>query len=196
MAKNPVRDFQVSAEDIHFIGHDLQRPECILAERDGTLWTADARGGVVKIAPDGGQTLVTQNHGNAFATARDDAERFTQGTLPNGLAFAQGGDILIANFGTDVPEVMDRSGTTRVLYDSIDGQAIGKVNFVLRDSQNRVWLTVSTRIKNWIQAISPKSPTATSPWSTSAAFALWPTAFGSRTRSVWTRTKSFSILWR
>jgi gluconolactonase len=27
------------------IGHELQRPECILAERDGTVWAADARGG-------------------------------------------------------------------------------------------------------------------------------------------------------
>jgi sugar lactone lactonase YvrE len=30
------------------------------------------------------------------------------------------------------------------------------VNFVLRDSKNRIWLTVSTRIKNWMRAMSPK----------------------------------------
>ena len=40
-----------------------------------------------------------------------------------------------------------------MLADSIDGQAIGKVNFVLRDSQNRIWITVSTRVKNWMQAL-------------------------------------------
>ncbi len=28
------------------------------------------------------------------------------------------------------------------------------MNFVLRDSKNRIWLTVSTRIKNWMKAIS------------------------------------------
>jgi sugar lactone lactonase YvrE len=29
------------------------------------------------------------------------------------------------------------------------------VNFVLRDRKNRIWLTISTRIKNWMKAISP-----------------------------------------
>ena len=42
---NPLQDWQVDRESIRTIGRDLQRPECILAERDGTLWSADARGG-------------------------------------------------------------------------------------------------------------------------------------------------------
>ena len=45
MAKNPIIGFQVDPAEIHYIGHALQRPECILAEPDGTLWAADARGG-------------------------------------------------------------------------------------------------------------------------------------------------------
>ncbi|MEZ5813048.1 MAG: SMP-30/gluconolactonase/LRE family protein, partial [Rhizobiaceae bacterium] len=77
---------------------------------------------------------------------------FTEGTLPNGLAFARNGDILISNFGTDRLEVMKRSGETQVLYDSIDGRPIGKVNFVLRDSRDRIWLTVSTMVTNWMDA--------------------------------------------
>lgn len=75
--------------------------------------------------------------------------------MPNGLAFARNGDVLISNFGTDRLELMTRSGETRVLVDSIDGQAIGKVNFVLRDSRDRIWLTISTRTKNWMRAMSP-----------------------------------------
>ena len=75
------------------------------------------------------------------------------GTLPNGLAFDQNGNFLISNFGTDCLELMSRDGRSRVLADSIDGQAIGKVNFVLRDSKNRVWITVSTRIRNWMHAL-------------------------------------------
>jgi gluconolactonase len=155
MAENPILDFQVNPEDIRYMGHDLQRPECILAEPNGTLWTADARGGVVRISPDGEQKIITQSFESAFKDAPDDASRFTEGTLPNGLAFAENGDILISNFGTDVLEVMSRDGKTRLLYDSIDGEPIGKVNFVLRDRKNRIWLTVSTRIKNWMKAISP-----------------------------------------
>lgn len=77
---------------------------------------------------------------------------FTTGTLPNGLAFAGNGDILISNFGTDVLEVMTREGHTRVLADTIDGQPIGKVNFVLRDAQGRIWITVSTRMNPWTKA--------------------------------------------
>lgn len=152
---NPIIGFQVDPADLKYIGHDLQRPECILAEADGTLWSADARGGVVRIAPDGSQEITTQSYKNAFEKAADEASRFTEGTLPNGLAFAENGDILISNFGTDVLEVMTRKGDTRVLYDRIDGEPIGKVNFVLRDSKNRIWLTISTRITNWMQAVSP-----------------------------------------
>jgi gluconolactonase len=155
MPENPIVDLHVEPTDIQYIGKDLQRPECILAEPDGTLWAADARGGVVKILPNGKQEIITQSFGASFAQASDDATRFTEGTLPNGLAFAHNGDILISNFGTDVLEVMSRDGTTKLLYDNIDGEPIGKVNFVLRDSQNRIWLTISTRIKNWMEAMSP-----------------------------------------
>lgn len=156
MADNPILDFQVDPDELKFIGEGLQRPECILAEPDGTLWSADARGGVVRISADGTQQIITQSYAKAFEKAVDEASRFTEGTLPNGLAFAENGDILISNFGTDCLEVMSREdGSTRVIYDSIDGEPIGKVNFVLRDSRNRVWLTVSTRIKNWMKAVSP-----------------------------------------
>ena len=139
----------------------LQRPECILAERDGTLWAADARGGVMRIAADGSQRFIGQRASERFATlAADTAEamehKFTEGTLPNGLAFAANGDILIANFGTDLLEVMTRDGATRTLHDRIDGQPIGKVNFVLRDSKNRLWITVSTRVNPWTQAAASR----------------------------------------
>ncbi len=152
---NPLKNFRVTRDDFKFAGQDLQRPECILAERDGTLWSADARGGVMRIAPDGSQKLIAQQPDVRFSATGDLAKRFTEGTLPNGLAFAANGDILIANFGTDCLEVMDRQGKSRVLHDSIDGQPIGKVNFVLRDSKNRLWVTVSTRIKNWMEAVRP-----------------------------------------
>lgn len=152
---NPLRGFRIGREDLRYVGSGLQRPECILAEPDGTLWSADARGGVVRIAPDGSQMLIAQQADNRFAGTADLAKRFTEGTLPNGLAFARNGDFLIANFGTDCLEVMDRQGRSRVLYDSIDGQPIGKVNFVLRDSRDRLWVTVSTRIRNWMDAVRP-----------------------------------------
>ena len=151
---NPIDGFIVTKADISYVGHDLQRPECILAERDGSLWAADARSGVMHIKPDGTQELIAQSHASAFASATDEAKRFTEGTLPNGLAFARDGSILISNFGTDCLELMTRTGETKVLIDSIDGKPIGKVNFVLRDTKDRLWVTVSTQIRNWMEAAS------------------------------------------
>jgi len=109
----------------------------------------------MRISPDGSQEIVTQSYQKSFESQSDATARFTEGTLPNGLAFAANGDILISNFGTDCLEVMTRSGETKVLIDTIDGEPIGKVNFVLRDSKDRIWLTVSTKIKNWMSAFSP-----------------------------------------
>jgi len=150
---NPILDFGIDKTALKYVGQDLQRPECILAEPDGTLWSADARGGVVRLSPDGSQQIITQRTSAHFQEAGNEATRYLQGTLPNGLAFAANGDFLISNFGTDCLEVMTRTGESRVLADSIDGQAIGKVNFVLRDSKNRIWITVSTRVKNWMHAL-------------------------------------------
>ncbi len=152
---NPIDGFSVDRADIAWIGADLQRPECILAEPDGSLWSADARGGVVHIRLDGSQRLVTQSLDPSFAASPDEETRFTEGTLPNGLAFDADGSILISNFGTDRLERMTRDGETSVVLDTIDGTPIGKVNFVLRDSRGRIWLTISTRIRNWMRAISP-----------------------------------------
>jgi sugar lactone lactonase YvrE len=153
MSANPLLDFEIDRSSIRYAGHDLQRPECILAERDGTLWAADAHGGVARISPDGAQEVITQKRSAQFQGAGSEASRYLEGTLPNGLAFARNGDLLISNFGTDCLELMSRDGATRVLADSIDGRPIGKVNFVLRDSKDRVWITVTTRVKNWMQAL-------------------------------------------
>ena len=154
---NPLTGFSVDRAAIRSIGRDLQRPECILAEPDGTLWAADARGGVTRIASDGTQRFIGQQADARFQQAGVDSTdafeaKFTQGTLPNGLAFAANGDILISNFGTDLLELMTRDGDTRTLFDRIDGQPIGKVNFVLRDTKERIWITVSTRVNPWTQA--------------------------------------------
>ena len=155
MTDNPIDGFFLKKEDFKFIGEGLQRPECILAEKDGTLWSADARGGVVRIDANGNQTVITQSHSaEAFQSSDDDAQKFVDGTLPNGLAFASNGDILISNFGTDCLERMTRTGDTTVMFDSVDGEPIGKVNFVCRDSKNRIWITISTMLHDWPKAIN------------------------------------------
>lgn len=154
---NPLQDWQVERASIRTIGRDLQRPECILAERNGTLWSADARGGVMRIQPDGTQQLIAQQVDNRFAQSSGSDKYILKGTLPNGLAFARNGDILIANFGTNAIERMSRDGRSQMLYSEIDGRPLGKTNFVLRDSQDRIWITVTTMLEPWTRSVTGRS---------------------------------------
>jgi sugar lactone lactonase YvrE len=97
--------------------------------------------------------LIPSPDGGRSDPGPDQTPNLFEGTLPNGLAFARNGDLLIANFGTDALEVMTRDGRSRTLCDRVDGMPLGKVNFVLRDSRDRLWVTISTRINPWSKAI-------------------------------------------
>lgn len=54
---NPLTGWRVNPAEITTTGHDLRRPECVLAEKSGDLWCADLRGGVMHIRPDGSQEI-------------------------------------------------------------------------------------------------------------------------------------------
>ena len=58
---NAIRSFTLEIDELGWTGHDLQRPESVVAELDGMLWVSDGRGGVTRIDPDG--NLVTANIG-------------------------------------------------------------------------------------------------------------------------------------
>ena len=45
---NDITQFRLRAHDIRYVGAGLSRPECIIAEADGTLWVADDRGGLLR----------------------------------------------------------------------------------------------------------------------------------------------------
>ena len=190
---NPILDFGIDRDSLDYVGRDLQRPECILAEPDGTLWSADARGGVVRLAPDGSQQIVTQRASGHFEGAGTEASRYLEGTLPNGLAFDQDGNFLISNFGTDCLELMTRDGASRVLADRIDGQAdrqsqLRAARFAESDLDHRV------DARQELDARAPHRSRRMAIWrATSAApFASWPMASDSRTRSDSTPTRSSS----
>lgn len=153
---NPLIGWAVDRAAIQTIGHGLQRPECVLAEPDGTLWAADARGGVMHIRPDGSQHLIAPAGHGGIEPGNPTSLILNGATLPNGIALNRSGDFLIANFGTDSIEYMRRDGRTTTLYDRIDGQPLGKTNFVLVDSRNRIWFTVTTRLTPWIRSVNEK----------------------------------------
>jgi gluconolactonase len=152
VAKNPIDGFSVNRQDIQFVGVDLKRPECVLCEGDGTLWLSDERNGVMRISPDGSQQLIHQTRATLTGAS---GPRLVK-SIPNGMAIAENGDLLIANFGTESLEIMRPNGETRVIYDQIDGHRLGELNFVLRDSRNRLWLTLSTMKRDWIEGMYPE----------------------------------------
>ncbi|MGG5809481.1 SMP-30/gluconolactonase/LRE family protein [Falsiroseomonas sp. CW058] len=119
---------ETGLDGLAFAGHDLHRPECVLATRRGDLYVSDRRGGVTHIAPDGSQRLIGG------------------GTLiPNGIALLRDGSFAIANLS-------DEGGVWRLRPDGtlsrevteIAGRRLGSVNFVRTDSRGRLWICVST----------------------------------------------------
>jgi len=46
-----IGSFTLDLDELGWTGQDLQRPESVVAEPDGTLWASDGRGGVTRIDP-------------------------------------------------------------------------------------------------------------------------------------------------
>ena len=133
MADRSTREIDVAT--LRFRGSGLVRPECVLACADGSLYTADWRGGVALTRPDGSQAL--------FA-----------GTLPggrplrpNGIALRRDGSFLLADLGDTDGGVfaLARNGTVTPFLERVDGIDLPPTNFVAEDGEGRVWITVSTR---------------------------------------------------
>ncbi len=112
---------------LEFCFSGLQRPECVLTHSSGSVYTSDRRGGVLKLHPDGSQSLTC-----------------TSSLLPNGIAMQPDGGFLVANLG-------EQGGVWRIAPDgtqspwmtAVDGRNIHRVNFVLNDHIGRVWACIS-----------------------------------------------------
>ncbi|MGQ0696796.1 MAG: SMP-30/gluconolactonase/LRE family protein [Panacagrimonas sp.] len=123
-------------KDLAQIGTGLNRPECVLAARDGSLFTCDWTYGLSRIAPAG-------TTGPAV-----EADLSAQGFRPNGIAMTAEGDFLFANLGKGggVWRV-GRSGEARPFATEHDGRRVPHANFVLVDG-DRVWITISATTRN------------------------------------------------
>ncbi|APW39312.1 hypothetical protein RD110_20565 [Rhodoferax koreense] len=126
--------FKVSAEDIDFIGEDLDRGECVLATRSGDLFLPDRRGGISIIRSDG-------------RTERIRAKGAPEGFLPNGIALLPDRSFLMADLGPGGGVWhMAPDGTMKPRLLELGGRKLEPTNFVGIDSQSRTWVTVSTRL--------------------------------------------------
>ena len=120
-----------------FVGTGLVRPECVLATASGDLYTADWRGGVAHLRPDGSQALYTGPGPDGLALK------------PNGIALLRDGSFLLTHLGADDGGVfrLRRDGSVEPWLLAVDGVDLPPTNFVVEDAQGRFWVTVSTRLQ-------------------------------------------------
>lgn len=138
----PIKEFRLELSDLTNTGHDLVRPESVLAQPDGTLWTSDGRGGVTRINPDGSQQFIAGLGGNE----------------PNGLAMKADGSLIVANLGASKVQQLRPDGQVEDLLTEVDGVSITTPNFVFLDSRHRLWLSVMTREHHWWPAAAAPRP--------------------------------------
>ena len=121
---------------LHWVGHDLHRPESVVATQSGNLYTADWRGGVAHIAPDGTQSL--------YLGFPVDGEALK----PNGIALLKDGSFLLAHLGAQSGGIfrLHRDGRTEPFLRAVEGKDLPPSNFVVEDALGRFWITVSTRL--------------------------------------------------
>ena len=137
---NPLVGFQCDAASLSFLGSGLTRPESILVDPAGLIWVSDLHG-VASVGADGAVQKIRRH--SEYPTP--DGAR----SVPNGIALAENGDFLIANFGLGSLERMDAQGATKTVLDRIDGETLGGINYVLPDPLGGMWVTVSTRADDW-----------------------------------------------
>jgi sugar lactone lactonase YvrE len=121
---------------LRFVGSGLVRPECVLTNAAGDLYTADWRGGVAHTRPDGSTTLYAGPGPDGLALK------------PNGVALLRDGSFLVTHLGDDSGGVfcLQRNGQVAPWLQAVDGQDLPPTNFVTEDRAGRFWITVSTRL--------------------------------------------------
>lgn len=121
--------------ELRWLGSGLRRPECVLATAGGSLYTADWRGGVCHLQPDGTQKLYTAALPGGAALR------------PNGIALLADGSFLLAHLGDVAGGVwrLSRDGGLEPWLTHVQGEPLPPTNFVWPDGRGRTWVSVSTR---------------------------------------------------
>ena len=136
-----IEGFALQAADFRVAASGLSRPECIVAEPDGTLWVSDNRAALTRISPDGSQALVGSMRG-----------------APNGFAREADGSFLVANIEDCRLYRQERDGRHSVVLDAWDGAPLGSANFAYLDREGRMWATISTRTVPRVNAVHNNIP--------------------------------------
>lgn len=117
----PIKEFRLELSDLTYTGHDLVRPESVIAQPNGTLWVSDGRGGVTRIDPDGHQQFISGLGGE-----------------PNGMAMMDDGTIIVANLASGAIQKLHPDGRAEEFLTEVDGMHLTSANYVYIDSKNRL----------------------------------------------------------
>ncbi|MFN3685409.1 SMP-30/gluconolactonase/LRE family protein [Salinarimonas sp.] len=119
------------------IGSGLVRPECVIAHASGVLLCADWAG-------EGGIALVDPTTGGV---SRVEARGTNRPMRPNGIALEPGGSVLMADLGAESGGVfrLHPDGAVEPVIETFESRPLPPTNFVHRDPQGVLWITVSTR---------------------------------------------------
>jgi sugar lactone lactonase YvrE len=149
----------VSISRLEPVGHDLHRPECVLAQPDGDLFVPDWRGGVTRIRLRQGYgatspkleerrrvRLRAKRYGEADGSQDTWLAPTTHDLRPNGIAMLPDGSFLLANLGVSGGVWrLHRDGRLAPFVTDVEGIPLPPANFVISDRFGRVWISVSTR---------------------------------------------------
>ena len=112
------------------VGSGLDRPESVLALKDGRVYASDRKKGVVRVLPQ-----PSENPEPVFASSD---------FLANGIALLADGTFLVANLGSE-GGIWHLTGPDHIRpYKGLTGQA-GSVGFVFPDAEGRIWMALTTK---------------------------------------------------
>ena len=107
----------------------------MLTHRSGLILAPDwsANGGISLIFPSGATHHLQS--------------RYSRALRPNGIALEEGGTVLLAHLGDTDGGIyrLYANGDVEAVVKTAGGKPMPPTNFVVKDSQGRIWLTVSTR---------------------------------------------------
>ncbi|WP_026999224.1 SMP-30/gluconolactonase/LRE family protein [Eisenibacter elegans] len=136
-----LKDFKLDPlKDLQPVGTDLSRPECVVAEKDGTLWVSDNRHAITRIYPDGRQ------------------EQLGTSGETNGMTMDGAGNLYVADWAENKVLKIYRDGRTETVLQDLNGEPLGPVNYVFCDSQDRLWVAISARRHPWFAAAAAPAP--------------------------------------
>jgi len=125
------------------IGSDLTRPECALAHSSGLVC-------VPSWAEKGGVSIINRRGETRHILAKIPvtlSDWLDQGLKPNGIALESDGSFLLAHLGDERGGIfrLEPTGDVTPIVMTAGGDPMPPANFVVRDHQDRIWITVSTR---------------------------------------------------